>query len=72
VKEIAMMISESDLQLTEGSNIKFLHVIDPTENTVVNIKGTFSRESSGVLLINASIMHDNTVFFKFKGRFTHP
>ena len=69
IKDIANTISDRELLLTNGSNIKFLHVIDPHKHANVQIKGTFLSEPDEGIVIKASVYSGETVFFKFKGHF---
>ena len=71
IKEIAHIISDKELLLTEGRNIKFLHVIDPQEHPEVKIAGSHKSDESEILTINASLIKDELVFFKFKGHFNN-
>ena len=71
VKEIANMISEKDVFLTEGSNIKFLKVIAPGENAKLQIQGTLTPEAAEQIKITAKIFTEDSVFFKFLGRFNN-
>ena len=71
IKEIAHMISDKELLLTEGRNIKFLHVIDPQIHPEVKIAGSYKSNESEILIINASLTKDELVFFKFKGLFNN-
>ncbi len=57
-----------DLLLTEGSNIKFLNIIDPRENPTVILKCKYSIDNN-MLLVSAEIYHEDELFFKFKGKF---
>lgn len=71
VKEITNLISEKDMLLTDGSNIKFLQVIDPQENAEVQIQGTLTPEADEQIKISAKILTEESVFFKFIGRFNN-
>ncbi len=57
--------------LTEGSNIKFLKVIAPGENAELQIQGTFTPEAAEQIKITAKIFTEDSVFFKFLGRFNN-
>ena len=69
VKEISIRITENDTVLTNGSNIKFLQVIDPSIHDEVQIKGTFSTESKENIKVAATILNADLIFCKFKGTF---
>ena len=68
-KEIAGMLSKKEMILKNGSNIKFLKVIDPRENMVVTITGSYSMNENPRLSLSANILKESIVFFKFKGTF---
>lgn len=68
IKEISIKIAENETVLTDGSNIKFLQVIDPSIHNEVQIKGTLS-ESKENIKITATILNEDLVFCKFKGTF---
>lgn len=70
VKDIAIRIAKREVLLSNGSNIKFLNVIDPRENTIVIIEGSFSFDEDRKLTLSAGILKEAIVFFKFKGVFT--
>ncbi len=69
IKEISIKITENETVMTDGSNIKFLQVIDPSIHDEVHIKGTFSSESKENIKITATILNEDLVFCKFKGTF---
>jgi len=69
VKEIAINIAGREVLLSNGSNIKFLKVINPRENLVVSIMGSYSMNENHRLSLNANILKEAIVFFKFKGTF---
>ncbi len=71
LKEIAYMVSDKELLLAKGSNIKFLHVIDPQEHPELKIVGSHTFGEIELLSINARIIKDELVFFKFKGHFNN-
>lgn len=70
VKEAFTLIAGKEMLLTKGSNIKFLHVVDPNANAEVQIKGTFISGSDRNIKVSASIFNDNIIFCKFTGLFT--
>ena len=70
VKEVAIKIAGREVLMSNGKNIKFLNVIDPRENMVVSLTGSFSLNENHELSLSANILKETIVFFKFKGIFT--
>ena len=69
VKEVLEDILASKLKLVKAGDMKFLAVINPKENSVVELELKFIPEGSEIKT-EASIYKEATVFFKFKGVFT--
>ena len=69
VKDMAGLISGKNVVLKVGSNIKFLHIIDPNQHAKVFLKGTFLSTEGNKLVINASLSAAELIFLKFKGTF---
>ena len=70
LKEIANRISGDNMQLKKGTNIKFLHLIDPQKSPLVSIKGLYSTAEKDGIRITATISDEEDTFFKFKGIFS--
>ena len=70
VKDLAGRIAQNDLQLEKGSNIKFLNIIDPQKHPEVSAKCTFKLDDDMALIVNATIISEEIIFFKFKGTFS--
>lgn len=68
VRELTEQVTNTKLLISEGDNIKFLNMIDPRQNNVVQVDVTFKR-SSGRYAISASITSGELTFFKFTGSF---
>ena len=56
------------IDLLESNQIKFLQFIDPRVNPVVNLQITYSVTDDS-LLVNASLLKEKTIFFKFQGSY---
>ncbi len=68
IKEAAERYAEYALILDKALDMKFLAVIDPSKNNMLKIAATFTREGEK-LMVSASITHEDTVHFKFRGSF---
>lgn len=68
IKEILMSKLQKKLVLTEGSNIKFLILINPKETKQFQIDFTV-KQFDNTLDVNASYTNNGTIFLKFKGEF---
>jgi 3-hydroxyacyl-[acyl-carrier-protein] dehydratase len=69
VKEFAEDIVRTKLTLTEGDNIKFLSIIDPNTNNVVEVAVKIENNGDLVSVI-ASLFTKELIFFKFKGTYS--
>lgn len=69
VKELLDKGTAQDTLLRHGSNIKFLHFIDPTQQPEVLISVQYDVQPDASWKVNANIRHGETVFFKFQGNF---
>jgi 3-hydroxyacyl-[acyl-carrier-protein] dehydratase len=65
VKELVERHVKQKLVVVEADNMKFLSVIDPRVNKVINATVSVSDKDS-VLSINASMFAESTTFFKLK------
>ena len=68
VKEILSELLEKNLYLSEGSNIKFISVIKPEINKILNIDYNIEQEND-IFRVSAVISFEEKIFFKFKGIF---
>lgn len=71
IKEIAEKTVNRKLQLKKAADLKFLAIIDPTQNNKVSAKLSYT-ESEGLLNVSATIFKEDLVHFKFKGTFQFP
>ncbi len=68
VKEILSKLLKKNLHLYEGSNIKFISVIKPEINRILNIDYNIKQEND-IFRVSALISFEEKIFFKFKGKF---
>lgn len=66
VKDFVQDATQTAVMLSEGDNIKFLSVIDPRVNQVVEVSVTLVKENASIT-VNASMFSGATTFFKLKG-----
>ncbi|MGE0638569.1 MAG: 3-hydroxyacyl-ACP dehydratase [Bacteroidia bacterium] len=67
-KEMLEKSLDATTQLVQSSQVKFLAVVDPTVNAVLQI-ALDTKEQDGLISANAAISAGEKVFFKFKGVF---
>jgi 3-hydroxyacyl-[acyl-carrier-protein] dehydratase len=65
VRELMEVTSGKDLKLTEADNMKFLSVINPEQNTDVDVTINYTEEA-GKFNINATLFAGTVTFFKLK------
>ena len=65
VRELMEVTAEKELKLTEADNMKFLSVINPEQNTDVDVTINYSEEA-GKFIINATLFAGTVTFFKLK------
>lgn len=59
-------VSDREIVMKEISNIKFLGVIDPSINPVVQLEGLISEDEGGKFKVDALYRNGETIFAKFK------
>ncbi|HTB51421.1 MAG TPA: hypothetical protein VK718_01505 [Ferruginibacter sp.] len=70
VKEVVETVIGRETDLLKADTIKFLTIIDPRENPVIDLQYKFSMAEAGKILIDAQLTKAATTFFKFKGSFS--
>jgi len=65
VREIMEVNSNKALKITEAANMKFLSVINPEQNTNVEVTINYT-EDAGKFSINATLFAATVTFFKLK------
>lgn len=69
IKEILEQVLGKSTNLVSASEMKFLAVINPVENNLVNAFLKYSLEENGAINVFASLIKDESIYFKFKGQF---
>lgn len=67
-KEMLEKSLNTSTHLIQSSQVKFLAVVDPTVDAVLNV-ALETKEQDGLISANAVIFAGEKVFFKFKGIF---
>lgn len=70
VKEVVESVIGKETNLSKADNIKFLTMIDPRENKLLQLDYKFTIPEEGKISIDAQLLNSTTVFFKFKGIFS--
>jgi len=65
VREVMEVTSGKELKLTEADNMKFLSVINPEQNTEVEVTINYT-EDAGKYVVNATLFAATVTFFKLK------
>jgi len=69
VKEILEHVIGKATQLAEAVDMKFLAIIDPQQNNLIQASIKYLADESGGIQVTASLFKDELVHFKFKGQF---
>lgn len=69
VKETIEQITKKKLMLKQGSNLKFMAVLNPEVHPAVNISILLKEKEDALVYADSQITCDETVFFTFKGSF---
>ena len=68
VKEILMLKFQKELILAQGTNIKFLLLINPQKTKIFRIDFTV-KQVDDMFEVNANFVNNDITFTKFKGKF---
>ena len=68
VKELVEDHTGQRLRLSKADHLKFLSIINPRENKLLQVDMAISNSLQGIQ-VTAAFSHEDTVFFKFKGGF---
>jgi 3-hydroxyacyl-[acyl-carrier-protein] dehydratase len=71
VKEVVEAAIRKETNLLKADNIKFLNMIDPRENKLLQLNYKFVLPEEGKISIDAQLLNSNATFFKFKGTFEY-
>ena len=66
IREIMEVVIEKSMSLTAADNMKFLSVINPEQNTEVDVSVTYTQETPQQFLVNATLFAGTVTFFKLK------
>jgi hypothetical protein len=69
IKEIVEQVLDKPTNLVQAADMKFLAVINPCKNNLVQATIKYTADENGTINITASIYKDELVHFKFKGQF---
>ncbi len=69
VKEITEQVVEKKLNLLKASEMKFLAIINPQENNIIQTTLKYAPEENGQIVVSAVFFKDELSHFKFKGLF---
>ena len=69
VKELVEDFTGQRLRLSKAEHLKFLTIIDPRQNKLLEVDISISSNTSPNIQVTAAFSRQETVFFKFKGGF---
>jgi 3-hydroxyacyl-[acyl-carrier-protein] dehydratase len=69
IKEILEQVIGKETNLVQAADMKFLAVINPIENNLINASIKYNSIENGAINVVASLFKDELVHFKFKGQF---
>lgn len=68
VKEIMEHVTKRKTILAKAQEIKFLVVIDPGQNNIIRATLKYAQEEADKMNVTATLFHEETIHFKFKGQ----
>ena len=69
VKEILESVLSQNTRLVSAGHLKFLTVIDPTENNMIHAELKYSAGENGQIKVVASLVNESVIYFKMNGVF---
>jgi 3-hydroxyacyl-[acyl-carrier-protein] dehydratase len=69
VKEILSSALNLNLQITKADSLKFIRIINPNENKVIQMDLNYSLTEEKSINVKADLLVDSFIFFKFRGVF---
>lgn len=69
VKELVEDFTRQRLRLAKADHLKFLTIINPRENKLLEVDIAILSNSIEGIQVTAAFFHHETLFFKFKGGF---
>ncbi len=69
IKEVLQLSRKRTFILSEGSNVKFVNILNPDENQRVELVHEIVRDNGEEVKLKSTIRNNETVFIKFAGSF---
>lgn len=69
VKEVLEKSRGKNFLLSEGTNVKFMNILNPQENTHVKLTHEISSETEEEVKLKCTISNQEITFLKFSGSF---
>ncbi|MEO6732395.1 MAG: 3-hydroxyacyl-ACP dehydratase [Ferruginibacter sp.] len=69
VKEVLEEALDKATRLISADNLKFLSIIDPFENNMINVELKYNISGDGEIKVVASLVNDAATYFKMSGVF---
>ena len=69
VKEIIEKVIGEKTNLVRAGEMKFLAIINPTENNLIRATVKYTIEENGNMAVSATLFKESLIHFKFKGLF---
>lgn len=69
VKEITEAVLGRDTRLVKADQLKFLALLIPAESRQLRMELKLSTRENGETGVDAQLLNESTLFFKFKGSF---
>lgn len=70
LKEILEEVTGKRTNLVKAQEMKFLAIIDPSKNNLINAAIKYNAGEDGSLNVVASLFKEELIHFRFKGQFT--
>ena len=70
LKELLENIIEKQTLLRKADYLKFLAIINPLENSSVQVELSYNNDDTGSIVVVARLYSNTRTFLKFKGLFT--
>ncbi len=69
IKELLEKALGNATRLTRADNLKFLSLIDPRVNSIIQAEINYATEANGNIKATASLFNNDVIFFKMGGQF---
>ncbi|CAN5819481.1 3-hydroxyacyl-ACP dehydratase [soil metagenome] len=69
IKEMMEEVIGRKTNLIKAHDLKFLALIDPSHNNNIQVNLKYSMEEDGSMIVNATLLKDELIHFKFRGQF---